>query len=78
MPRRSQNVETGEFLSPSETLPASLAGLPAMSLPAGFGAGGMPIGLQLMGNYLQEGRLLNLAHRFQQVTDFHTRKPQGY
>ena len=66
------------YLADIFTLPASLAGLPAMSLPAGFGAGGMPIGLQLMGNYLQEGRLLNLAHRFQQVTDFHTRKPQGY
>jgi aspartyl-tRNA(Asn)/glutamyl-tRNA(Gln) amidotransferase subunit A len=66
------------YLADIFTLPASLAGLPAMSLPAGFGVGGMPIGLQLMGNYLQEGRLLNLAHRFQQVTDFHTRKPQGY
>jgi aspartyl-tRNA(Asn)/glutamyl-tRNA(Gln) amidotransferase subunit A len=66
------------YLADIFTLPASLAGLPAMSLPAGFGADGMPIGLQLMGNYLQEGRLLNLAHRFQQVTDFHTRKPQGY
>jgi len=66
------------YLADIFTLPASLAGLPAMSLPAGFGAGGLPIGLQLMGNYLQEGRLLNLAHRFQQVTDFHTRKPQGY
>jgi aspartyl-tRNA(Asn)/glutamyl-tRNA(Gln) amidotransferase subunit A len=66
------------YLADIFTLPASLAGLPAMSLPAGFGANGLPIGLQLMGNYLQEGRLLNLAHRFQQVTDFHTRKPQGY
>ncbi len=66
------------YLADIFTLPASLAGLPAMSLPVGFGANGLPIGLQLMGNYLQEGRLLNLAHRFQQVTDFHTRKPQGY
>ena len=66
------------YLADIFTLPASLAGLPAMSLPVGFGAAGLPIGLQLMGNYLQEGRLLNLAHRFQQVTDFHTRKPQGY
>ena len=66
------------YLADIFTLPASLAGLPAMSLPVGFGANGLPIGLQLMGNYLQEGRLLNMAHRFQQVTDFHTRKPQGY
>ena len=59
------------------TLSASLAGLPAMSVPAGFGAGGMPVGLQLIGNYLQESRLLNVAHRLQQATDWHTKKPQG-
>ncbi len=66
------------YLADIFTLPASLAGLPAMSLPAGFGTTGLPIGMQLIGNQLQEGRLLNLAHQFQQVTDFHTRKPQGY
>ena len=66
------------YLADIFTLPASLAGLPAMSLPVGFGATGLPIGMQLIGNHLQEGRLLNLAHQFQQVTDFHTRKPQGY
>ena len=62
----------------SYTLPASLAGLPAMSVPAGFGAGGLPVGLQLIGNYLQEGRLLNVAHRFQQATDFHLQTPAGF
>ncbi len=66
------------YLADIFTLPASLAGLPAMSLPVGFGTTGLPIGMQLIGNQLQEGRLLNLAHQFQQVTDFHTRKPQGY
>jgi len=66
------------YLADIFTLPASLAGLPAMSLPVGFGSNGLPIGLQLMGNYLQEAQLLQLAHQFQQVTDFHTRKPQGY
>jgi len=66
------------YLADIFTLPASLAGLPGMSLPAGFGQGGMPIGLQLIGNYLQEARLLNMAHQFQLATDFHTRKPQGY
>ena len=66
------------YLADIFTLPASLAGLPAMSLPVGLGATGLPIGLQLIGNHLQESRLLNLAHQFQQVTDFHTRKPQGY
>jgi aspartyl-tRNA(Asn)/glutamyl-tRNA(Gln) amidotransferase subunit A len=63
------------YLADIFTLPASLAGLPGMSLPAGFGAGGMPVGLQLIGNYFAESRLLNVAHRFQQATDFHSRKP---
>jgi aspartyl-tRNA(Asn)/glutamyl-tRNA(Gln) amidotransferase subunit A len=48
-----------------------------MSVPAGFGQGGMPVGLQLIGNYFAEARLLNVAHRLQQVTDAHVRKPQG-
>jgi aspartyl-tRNA(Asn)/glutamyl-tRNA(Gln) amidotransferase subunit A len=65
------------YLADIFTLPASLAGLPGMSIPAGFGAGGMPVGLQLIGNYLQEGQLLALAHRFQQGTDFHARAPEG-
>lgn len=66
------------YLADIFTLPASLAGLPGMSLPAGFGAGGMPVGLQLIGNYLQEARLLNVAHRFQQATDFHLQRPAGF
>ncbi len=65
------------YLADIFTLPASLAGLPGMSLPAGFGDAGMPVGLQLIGNYLQEAKLLNAAHRFQQATDWHTRKPGG-
>ncbi|MBC7582863.1 MAG: Asp-tRNA(Asn)/Glu-tRNA(Gln) amidotransferase subunit GatA [Tardiphaga sp.] len=65
------------YLADIFTLPASLAGLPGMSLPAGFGAGGMPVGLQLIGNYFAEAKLLNAAHRFQQATDFHLRKPEG-
>jgi aspartyl-tRNA(Asn)/glutamyl-tRNA(Gln) amidotransferase subunit A len=66
------------YLADIFTLPASLAGLPGMSLPAGFGAHGLPVGLQLIGNYLQEARLLNVAHQFQLATDFHTRKPEGF
>ena len=66
-----------DYLADIFTLPASLAGLPGMSVPAGFGAGGMPVGLQLIGNYLQESKLLNVAHRLQQVTDWHTRVPAG-
>jgi aspartyl-tRNA(Asn)/glutamyl-tRNA(Gln) amidotransferase subunit A len=66
-----------DYLADIFTLPASLAGLPAMSVPAGFGAQGMPVGLQLIGNYFKEAQLLNAAHRLQQATDFHLRKPEG-
>jgi aspartyl-tRNA(Asn)/glutamyl-tRNA(Gln) amidotransferase subunit A len=71
------NDPVADYLADIFTLPASLAGLPGMSLPAGFGAGNMPVGLQLIGNYFQEAKLLNAAHRLQQATDFHLRKPEG-
>ncbi len=63
------------YLADIFTLPASLAGLPGMSVPAGFGAGGMPVGLQLVGNYFAEGTLLHAAHAFQRATDWHLRAP---
>ena len=63
------------YLADIFTLPASLAGLPGMSVPAGFGEGGMPVGLQLIGNYFQEGRLLHAAHALQQATDWHAQRP---
>ena len=63
------------YLADIFTLPGSLAGLPGMSVPAGFGQGGMPVGLQLMGNYLKEAELLQAAHAFQQATDWHERAP---
>jgi aspartyl-tRNA(Asn)/glutamyl-tRNA(Gln) amidotransferase subunit A len=63
------------YLADIFTLPASLAGLPCMSLPAGLGEGGMPVGLQLIGNYLQEAKLLNVAHQFQLATDHHQQPP---
>jgi aspartyl-tRNA(Asn)/glutamyl-tRNA(Gln) amidotransferase subunit A len=63
------------YLADIFTLPGSLAGLPGMSLPAGFGEGGMPVGLQLLGNYFQEAELLRTAHAFQQATDWHQRAP---
>jgi len=66
------------YLADIFTLPASLAGLPGMSVPAGFGAGNMPVGLQLIANYFQEGALLHAAHALQQATDFHTRRPAGF
>ena len=71
------NDPVADYLADIFTLPASLAGLPGMSVPAGFGAHGMPVGLQLIGNYFQEARLLNVAHRLQQATDFHLQKPAG-
>jgi aspartyl-tRNA(Asn)/glutamyl-tRNA(Gln) amidotransferase subunit A len=69
------------YLADIFTLPASLAGLPGMSVPAGFAASGdgagMPVGLQLIGNYFQEGALLHAAHAFQQATDWHRRAPSA-
>jgi aspartyl-tRNA(Asn)/glutamyl-tRNA(Gln) amidotransferase subunit A len=63
------------YLSDIYTLSANLAGLPAMSVPAGFAANGRPIGLQIIGNYFDEARMLNVAHQFQQVSDFHKQAP---
>ena len=65
------------YLSDIYTIAVNLAGLPGMSIPAGFTAN-MPVGLQLIGNYFEEARLLNIAHRYQQVTDWHERIPPGY
>ncbi len=66
---------TAMYLADIYTLAVNLAGLPGMSLPAGVAANGRPIGLQLIGNYFAEARLLNVAHQFQQATDWHTRAP---
>ena len=67
-----------DYLADIYTLPASLAGLPGMSLPAGFDENRLPVGLQLIGNYLQESRLLAAAHQFQLATDWHTQRPDGF
>ena len=75
-PLGAQNDDpVANYLADIFTLPASLAGLPGMSVPAGFGAAGMPVGLQLIGNYFAEGTLLHSAHAFQQATDWHSRAP---
>ncbi len=63
------------YLADIYTLSSSLAGLPGMSVPAGFGAGGMPVGLQLIGNYFKEAQLLGAAHQFQLATDWHQKAP---
>jgi len=64
------------YLSDIYTLAVNLAGLPGMSIPCGF-ADQLPVGLQLIGNYFAEARLLNIAHRYQQVTDWHLQGPAG-
>jgi aspartyl-tRNA(Asn)/glutamyl-tRNA(Gln) amidotransferase subunit A len=63
------------YLADAFTLSTSLAGLPGMSVPAGFGDRGRPVGLQLIGRWFDEARLLSLAHRFQLATDWHLRRP---
>ena len=69
---------TQAYLADIFTLPGSLAGLPGMSVPVGSGAGGMPVGLQLIGNYFKEGQLLHTAHALQLATDWHQRAPAGF
>ncbi len=65
------------YLADIYTIAANLAGLPGMSVPCGF-VGKRPVGLQLIGNYFDEARLLNVAHRYQQATDWHTKAPEGF
>ncbi len=63
------------YLGDIFTVPASLAGIPALSVPCGFDEQGLPVGLQLAGNYFDEARLLGVAARYQQATDWHARVP---
>lgn len=65
------------YLEDIYTATANLAGVPALSMPAGF-IDGLPVGVQLMAPYFQEGRLLNIAHQYQQATDWHTQAPAGF
>jgi aspartyl-tRNA(Asn)/glutamyl-tRNA(Gln) amidotransferase subunit A len=65
------------YLSDIYTIAINLAGLPALSIPAGF-INGLPVGLQIIGNYFTEDRLLNIAHQYQQVTDWHQHTPKGF
>ena len=65
------------YLNDIFTIPASLAGLPGMSIPCGFDGRGLPVGLQVIGNYFSEARMLNAAHQYQKATDWHLRVPAG-
>ena len=65
------------YLSDIYTIAVNLAGLPGMSIPCGFGENNMPVGLQIIGNYFDEARMLNVAHQYQLATDWHSRAPQG-
>jgi aspartyl-tRNA(Asn)/glutamyl-tRNA(Gln) amidotransferase subunit A len=65
------------YLSDIYTIAVNLAGLPGMSIPCGFGANNMPVGLQIIGNYFDEARMLNVAHQYQLATDWHVRTPNG-
>ena len=71
------NDPVAAYLEDIYTITANLAGIPGLSMPAGF-VDGLPVGVQLLGNYFQEGRLLNVAHQYQQVTDWHTHTPSGF
>jgi aspartyl-tRNA(Asn)/glutamyl-tRNA(Gln) amidotransferase subunit A len=66
------------YLADLFTVPASLAGVPALSMPCGFGERGRPVGLQLIANYFDEARLLGAAHRYQLATGWHRRVPPGF
>jgi len=66
------------YLNDIYTISVNLAGLPGMSLPAGMDQQNLPVGLQLIGQYFDEATLLNAAHRYQQVTDWHTRRPENF
>jgi aspartyl-tRNA(Asn)/glutamyl-tRNA(Gln) amidotransferase subunit A len=65
------------YLDDLYTITVNLAGIPGMSIPCGFGAGGLPVGLQIIGNYFDEAKMLRAAHQFQLATDWHLKAPVG-
>ena len=66
------------YLNDIFTIAGNLTGAPGMSIPCGFDERGLPVGMQLQGNYFQEARILNVAHQYQQATDWHARVPEAY
>ncbi|WP_159967226.1 Asp-tRNA(Asn)/Glu-tRNA(Gln) amidotransferase subunit GatA [Pseudomonas sp. 9Ag] len=71
------NDPVSAYLEDIYTITANLAGIPGLSMPAGF-IDGLPVGVQLLAPYFQEGRLLNVAHQYQQVTEWHKQAPSGF
>ncbi|NWL79973.1 Asp-tRNA(Asn)/Glu-tRNA(Gln) amidotransferase GatCAB subunit A [Pseudomonas taiwanensis] len=71
------NDPVAQYLEDIYTITANLAGVPGLSMPAGF-IDGLPVGVQLLAPYFQESRLLNVAHQYQQATDWHKRAPAGF
>ena len=71
------NDPVAQYLEDIYTITANLAGIPGLSMPAGF-VDGLPVGVQLLAPYFQEGRLLNVAHQYQLVSDWHTQAPAGF
>ncbi|HVK57121.1 MAG TPA: amidase family protein, partial [Burkholderiales bacterium] len=65
------------YLNDVYSVAANLAGLPGMSIPVGFDGKGRPVGLQIVGNYFAEAKMLNVAHQYQKATDWHQRMPAG-
>ena len=66
------------YLNDIFTIAANLTGAPALSIPCGFDRNGLPIGLQIQGDYFAEAKILNVAHRFQQATDWHRQVPTEF
>jgi aspartyl-tRNA(Asn)/glutamyl-tRNA(Gln) amidotransferase subunit A len=66
------------YLNDIYTIPVNLAGLPGISIPCGFDKAGLPVGLQIIGRYFEDARLLNVAHKYQQATDWQNRIPPGF
>jgi aspartyl-tRNA(Asn)/glutamyl-tRNA(Gln) amidotransferase subunit A len=64
------------YLSDVFTLPASLAGIPGISVPCGFSSTGLPIGLQILAKHFDEEKLIRVAYNFEQATDHHTKRPE--
>jgi len=72
----AKNDPLAMYLADVLTIPPNMAGLPGLSIPCGFGAGGMPVGLHLVGDYFSEARMLGIAHQYQKATDWHLKAPR--